>query len=155
MEDLPGEIIDLVESGVSILVGTRDAQLRPASVRGAGARVASNRREVTVYLPVATSERAATNLRDNGEIAVGLSRPFDNLAIQLKGRCTRVALAEEAERVVPEAYLLAFVETTFVIGMPRALLMRMTIWPAFAVTFDVRDIFSQTPGPGAGKRWGT
>jgi hypothetical protein len=85
--------MDLVESGVSILVGTRDEQLRPVSVRGVGARVSSDRRSVTVYLPEATSQKPVENLRANGEIAVAFSRPFDNLAVQIKGRCSRVALA--------------------------------------------------------------
>lgn len=155
MQDLPPEIIDLVESGVSILVGTCDAALRPASVRGAGARVAPSRRAITVYLPIATSERAARNLQENGQIAVGFTRPFDNLAVQIKGRCSRIGLADESERALVEAYVLAYVETTYAVGMPRALIKRVTRWPAWAVTFDARDVFSQTPGPGAGKRWGT
>jgi hypothetical protein len=154
IQSLPEEVVDLVESGVSILVGTRDASLRPASVRGVGARVASDRRQVTVYLPQATSHKAVENLRDNGEIAVAFSRPLDNLAIQIKGSCTRVRLADKADRPIPERYAVAFVEMTYAIGMPRSLMKRMTVWPAWAASFDVRELYSQTPGPGAGKPWG-
>jgi hypothetical protein len=35
---LPAELVDFVESGVSVLVGTRDARLRPEAVRGASSR---------------------------------------------------------------------------------------------------------------------
>lgn len=155
MQGLPPEVIDLVESGVSILVGTRDAQLRPASVRGVGARVAPDGTAVTVYLPEVTSRKAVANLQENGEIAVAFSRPFDNLAIQLKGRCSRVCLASHDERAVPERYAIAFVEMTYAVGMPRSLMKRMTVWPAWAATFDVSAVFSQTPGPGAGRPWET
>jgi hypothetical protein len=155
MQGLPPEVIDLVESGASILVGTRDSHLRPASVRGVGARVSPDRMSVTVYLPEATSRKAVENLRDNGDIAVALSRPIDNLAIQIKGRCSRVCLAPQDERAFPERYAVAFVEMTYAVGMPRGLMKRMTIWPAWAATFEVREVFSQTPGPGAGRPWGS
>jgi hypothetical protein len=154
MQALPPDVIDLVESGVSILVGTRDAALRPASVRGVGARVSTDRTAVTVYLPEATAGKALENLRENGEIAVAFSRPIDNLAVQIKGRCSRVWLAPNDERAFPERYAVAFVEMTYAVGMPRGLMKRMTVWPAWAATFDVREVFSQTPGPGAGKPWG-
>jgi hypothetical protein len=84
------ELVDLVESGVSILVGTRDASLRPASIRGVGACVASDRRQITVYLPQSTSHKAVENLRDNGEIAVAFARPFDNFAIRSRALRPRV-----------------------------------------------------------------
>jgi hypothetical protein len=155
MQVLSPEVIDLVESGVSILVGTRDAELRPASVRGVGARVSRDRTAVTVYVPEATAGRAARNLRENGEIAVAFSRPIDNLAVQVKGRCDRLVMAGEDERMFPERYAVAFVEMTYAVGMPRGLMKRMTVWPAWAATFQVRDVFSQTPGPGAGRPWGT
>jgi hypothetical protein len=154
MPGLPQDVIDLIESGVSILVGTRDETLHPASVRGVGARVSSDRRSVTVYLPEVTSRKAVENLRENREIAVAFSRPIDNIAIQLKGRCSRIGPAGEDERAFSERYAVAFVEMTYAVGMPRSLMKRMTIWPAWAATFEVRELFSQTPGPGAGKPWG-
>jgi hypothetical protein len=154
MQPLPQEVVDLVESGVSILVGTRDADLRPSTVRGVGARVTGANGSVTVFLPDRTAARAVRNLRDNGQIAVCVSRPFDNLSVQLKGRCTSVQLASEAEREIPEQYAIAFVESMYGIGLPRAVMKRMNHWPAWAVRFDVRELFSQTPGPGAGEAWG-
>jgi hypothetical protein len=154
-QPLPEEIVDLVESGVSILVGTRDGELRPASVRGVGAQVSPDRRKVTVFLPEATAAKAARNLRDNGEIAVAFSRPIDNLAVQIKGRCHELRRAAEGERPIPERYGVAFVEMTYAVGMPRSLMKRMTVWPAWAASFEVREVYSQTPGPGAGKVWGS
>lgn len=154
LDVIPQEVLDLVESGVSILVGTRDASLRPSTVRGVGARMDRPRRELTVFLPTQTAGQAVANLRDNGEIAVAFSRPIDNLSVQLKGRCRALHLAREDEREVPERYAVAFMETTYTVGMPRSLMKRLRVWPAWAATFELRDLFSQTPGPGAGRRWG-
>jgi hypothetical protein len=153
MPSLPQEVVDLIESGVSILVGTRNADLRPATVRGVGALVGSDHRSVTVFLPKQTAGQAIPNLRDNGEIAVGFSRPHDHLAVQLKGRCSELRMARAEEQPITLRYAIAFAETTYTVGMPRSLINRMNVWPAWAASFEVRDIFSQTPGPGAGKRW--
>ncbi len=142
-----------MESGVSILVGSRDRDLRPATVRGTGAKVADTRDAITVFIPADTSAKAIANLQDNGQVAVAFSRPLDNVAVQLKGRCTSIRLAEAAERVIPEQYLVAFVETTYAIGLPRGLMKRVNVWPAWAVSFPVEHIYSQTPGPGAGRPW--
>ena len=49
-------------------------------------------------------------------------------------------------------YLAQFRETLYLIGLPRSLTARFNGWPVVAVTFEVRDVFLQTPGPGAGKR---
>lgn len=155
IESLPQEVVDLIESGVSILVGTRDQHLRPATVRGVGASVDPARRAVTVFLPEATSQRAIRNLQNNGAIAVGFSRSFDHFSVQVKGRCTSVRMAGKRERAIPDQYAIAFGENMYAVGFPRAVIKRINHWPAWMVKFDVSDVFSQTPGPGAGKPWGS
>jgi hypothetical protein len=152
--NLAPEVVNLIESGVSILIGTRDAQLRPATVRGVGARLVDDVPSVEVVLPVSTAEQAIANLRENGQIAVGFSRPFDNLSIQIKGRCVEIRPAREDERHLPERYLIGLAEMLGLIGMPRAVVHRVNCWPAWIVKFPIRDMFLQTPGPEAGKRMG-
>jgi hypothetical protein len=152
---LPPEIVDLVESGVSLLVATRDGALRPACVRAFGASVSADRKTVTVFFPQATGARCKVNLDENKRIAVGVSRPFDNLAVQLKGSVTDLHAARDDERVVPERYLSAYVEQLYLAGLPRNLLKRAHVWPAWSATFTLEDVFVQTPGPDAGKRLGS
>ena len=62
--------------------------------------------------------------------------------------------ATEAERKVAERYIAAYIETLSMAGFPRSLTTRIRVWPAKVVTFPVRDIFLQTPGPNAGARLG-
>lgn len=149
---VPAELVDLFESGVSLFVGTRDADLRPEAVRAVGASVSADRTRVTIFVPQATAARTIANIESNGEVAIGFSRPSDLFSVQVKGRSVDVHLATDAERPTPERYLGAFVEQLYLMGMPRGLTSTLTTWPAYAVTVEVRDMFVQTPGPGAGKR---
>jgi len=146
------ELLDLLEGGVDISVATCDAQLRPEAVRGVGAVVSRDRTRVTVFVPVATSRRTVENLAHRRELAVGFVRTIDHLAIQLKGPCPEVRLATDAERSTCERYLGAYVEALHMIGLPRNMTRRLTVWPAYALALEVRDVFTQTPGPGAGNR---
>jgi hypothetical protein len=150
---LTPELVDLVEAGVSILVGTTDKNGRPEATRACGARVLGDRASARIYLPCAAARIAFENLRAGGEIAVGFSRILDNLCIQLKGSCIDARRAADDERPIVERYLGAFTEQLHMVGVPRHLAKRLIVWPAYAVDFCIRDVFTQTPGPGAGKRF--
>jgi hypothetical protein len=151
---IPDDLAELFEGGVSILVGTRDASLRPEATRGAGAVVHPDRRRLTVFLPVDVSARAAANLRDNGRLSVGFSSVLDARTLQVKGRLEELRECNEAEREVINRYHAAYAEILYLAGLPRALSRRMNVWPSLSVTFAVTDIFLQTPGPNAGARLG-
>jgi len=149
---VPQELVDFFESGVSLLLGTRDDAMRPEATRACGALVSSARTEMTIFVPTEVGARAVANLRANGRLAVGISRAFDNNAFQLKGRALEIRDATESERAVVERYLAALVESLYLIGLPRGLVKRLRVWPACAVRFQVEEMFLQTPGPNAGKR---
>lgn len=154
MATVPEDLVDYLESGISILVGTRDARNIPEVTHGVGATVARDRTAVTVYLTEAWARIALANLADNGEIAVGFSRPLDNFAIQLKGRVTAIVPSAAADRRIVDRYHTVYGEQLYLTGMPRSITRRLAFWPASAVTFEVRDLFVQTPGPDAGKPYG-
>jgi hypothetical protein len=146
------ELAEFLESGVSILVGTRNAELRPSSHRAFGARVDRATSRVTVLLPIATAARTRANLESNREIAVAFSRVIDHRSVQLKGPCTEIRDSDAADRAVQERYRAQYFGTLALIGLPEALLQRATWWPSLAVTFQVREAYEQTPGPLAGSR---
>lgn len=146
------DLAELFESGVSILVGTRDAQLVPEATRGCGAVVHRDRRQLNVFLPQSVAARPVANLRDNGRIAVAFSRVLDHKTIQVKGRAQEIRPATDAEREVITRYHVAYAEMIYMAGVPRARTRTMNVWPSVAITFEVTDIFHQTPGPGAGER---
>ncbi|MFO0673440.1 MAG: hypothetical protein U0235_28130 [Polyangiaceae bacterium] len=152
LHPIPQDLVEFVESGVAILVGTRDAALRPDAVRAWGVSVHPGRARATVFLGRDTAARASANAQENGAIAVCLSRPVDNFTLQLKGRAVEVRPATDADRAVVDRYAASYFEQLFMVGVTRGLTRRIRVWPATAVTFDITDIFVQTPGPGAGKR---
>jgi len=90
------ELAAFCHSGVSILVGTRDRCLFAECVRAVGARVERGRRELSVFVPLATGAVTAANLADNQRIAVCFTRIEDHRSIQFKGRAVAVALASDA-----------------------------------------------------------
>jgi hypothetical protein len=147
---ISAELTEFIEAGLSMLVGTRDARLLPDYVRAVGARVEKGGREVTVFLPAATSAASIANLAENGRIAMCLSRPVDHRTVQLKGRVVASGAAAESDRAVIERYRMEFAATLGYIGVPPRLTLRMNHWPSHAVRFRVESLFDQTPGPGAG-----
>ncbi len=147
---LADDLIEFFESGVSILIGTCDASLRPESERGLGAVVGSDRASLTVFVNETLGAITKNNLVLQSEIAVTFSRPSDLKSIQVKGRRTLVRAATVRERAIQKRYLAAYVEELVKVGVSRDLARRIRLWPAFVVELEVRDLFSQTPGSGAG-----
>jgi general stress protein 26 len=149
---LPADLVEFVESGVSVLVGTRDAQLRPQATRAFGATVHEGRKGITIYLLESVSRVTLADLRDNAQVAVTFSRPIDHRSIQLKGRVIDIRPTTDAEQLIQERYLSAWVEHLFVVGLPRAIGRRMQLFPSYAVRIALHGLFHQTPGPDAGRR---
>jgi hypothetical protein len=146
------ELARFIESGISVLVGTRDARLRPDCVRAAGVRADSAANTLTVFLPAATSERALANLADNGRIAVTVTRAIDHRSLQLKGGVLEVRPADPEERAEMERYLELLAADWGHVGVPRKSTKAMNHWPSFTVTLRCEALFEQTPGPDAGQR---
>jgi hypothetical protein len=149
---IPEALVELLESGVSIFVGTRDKDLRPACARGSGCVVHPGRTSLTVFVPTATVGETLANVRENGEIALGFSRILDNVSLQLKGRATETD-ANNADKARVERYLAAFSEQLFFAGIPRSLSQRFNAWPSAGFIVEVREMYEQTPGPDAGRPW--
>lgn len=152
MTDTPlsAELKAFFESGISVQVGTRDARLVPDGIRAMGARVEPGGRELTVFLPEATSASNLANLRDNGHIAVCFSRPSDHRSIQVKGRVVALEPAGEADRERIERYRIGIAQDLGTIGLPPRITLRVAHWPCVAARLRIESIFLQTPGPGAG-----
>jgi hypothetical protein len=150
---IPEDMVDFLESGVSILVGTRNENNEPEPMRSGGAFVSKDREHLSLLFP-AHNVRSLANVEANGQIAVCFSRMLDNYSIQLKGGRAVVRDGTDEDRAVAERYRVAYGEQLHMAGFPRGLTSRINVWPAKVVTFPVRDIFVQTPGPGAGARLG-
>ncbi|UJR86559.1 pyridoxamine 5'-phosphate oxidase family protein [Sandaracinus amylolyticus] len=148
---LSAELVDVLESGPSMLIATRDAQRMPECTRAVGVVVRGSAR-ITIYVPRSVGARAVANLATEPRIALTFSRPHDHRTYQLKGTTTAVRDAGDDERAIVEAYRASFAVALDVVGIPRRVTMRVATWPAVAIDLDVTDVFDQTPGPAAGAR---
>lgn len=145
------ELARFIESGISVLVGTRDARLRPDGLRAAGIQADPTSGTLTVFLPQATCERALANLADNGRIAVTVTRAIDHRSLQIKGRAIEIRSASLAERKFIEQYLDLLAVDWGHVGVPRRSTRAMNFWPASTVRVAAETLFEQTPGPDAGQ----
>ena len=148
------EVASFLESGVSILVGTRDDRLVPEAVRGCGAAVCAGGTELLVLVPEATGAATVANLAANGRIAVTFSRPTDHRSLQIKGRVLERRAAGDGERAIADRYRCGFAQELALVGVPPRMTIRMAMWPAHAVRLAIAGVFVQTPGPGAGATFG-
>ena len=155
MPTLDAELAAFLNSGLSVMAATRDARLRPETVRVLALEARAGEEEMTIYLPDAVSARMVENLRDNGRIAVVASDPMDNRSVQLKGAMVSCQPASDLQRAPADAYRAKMARALAQVGVPQAILFRAQFWPAHAVRFKVEGIFLQTPGPAAGKPFDT
>jgi len=141
-----------LEPGLSIIVGSVDAQGAPVCCRAYALRSADDLETVTVYMPVATSHETIQALATTGRLAIGATYPADHSATQLKGVAIETRLAREDEAAFVREQLRVYCDVLAVFGVAKRLSTRATVWPAFAVTMRVEEIYDQTPGPKAGGR---
>ena len=149
---IPESIVHLLQTGVSVMVGTRDAALMPECTRAWGIHVGTDRGTVTVFLSKAFAGKTLDNLRENGRIAVTCTRPTDHITCQIKGRVRSMKPVTSANRETSRQWHREFMAELRAIGVPSALGEAWIVEPTVAVEMAVTDVFDQTPGPGAGKK---
>jgi hypothetical protein len=133
----------------AVVVGTRDAALRPACSMAVGV-VFRGEGRVTVYLSEATGAETLANLEANGAIAVVFEEILSHHTVQVKGRVLETRPAVESERALVERSIAGFFRQVEAVGAAPGVVRKRRRWPCRAVTFEVTDVFEQTPGPKAG-----
>ena len=155
-DSIDDELKSFLESGVSVIVGTRDSGLVPEITRAWGPSVSEDRRSIRLCVPLATSRKTLENLEENGQIAVSFSLPTTYKTVQLKGRYIEAAELTGADVAAIERHRDAFGASNETIGVPRQWVE--TFWrreletspTLVTIRFVPDEIFDQTPGPGAG-----
>jgi DNA-directed RNA polymerase subunit N (RpoN/RPB10) len=147
----PEKLQNYAVGGVSVVVGSVDAEGIPTCCRGIAIRSRDNFDTVTVYIPAATAQETVANVATTHRLAVTCSHPLSHETIQIKGLTRGVRLAPAADESFVRERLEQFAEVLDVLGLPRHVSRRMAHWPAFAVDVSVEEVFDQTPGPKAGE----
>ena len=153
---ITAELKDFLESGVSVLVGTRDSACVPEAVRAWGPRVGRDGRSVSLCFALATSGRTLNNMRDNGRVAVTFCLPTNYKTIQLKGRFLGTARPNGQDLAAVERHRDSFTASATRVGVDRRFMegawQKELVESAvmLKVRFVAEQVFDQTPGPDAG-----
>jgi hypothetical protein len=141
-----------IQRFTSMSIAARDAQNRPVVGRALGCRVSADRRRLTLFLSSSREAQALACLRENGAIALTVTRPSTNETLQFKGKVLDILPLSDADRAEIAAYRQSFVEELAALGyepgFTRAVLAGSE--DSVAVAFEATEIYDQTPGPKAG-----
>lgn len=154
---LPPETLALMARGVSVIVGSRDAAMRPSIMRGVGSDVAPDGSTVTVFLSRPQSRQLLQDIASTGQLAVVFSEPATHRSVQLKATGARIRPAQEADRPLLARYLASMEREIARAGYPPEMARTMLahrLEDVVAVSFAPEQAFDQTPGPKAGRPLG-
>jgi hypothetical protein len=152
---IPGRIVRFLEQSANLgFAGTRDRNLVPYGHRVSGWRVGADGRTLTALVAEHFTAHLVESLQDNGELALTVEEFLSHETYQFKGRYLRHRLLDEEDLEVVGRIRERFFKNIrqFYADTPEHVLNAFVLAPALAVDFDVREIFLQTPGPGAGAR---
>ena len=144
------QLASFLEEGLSIHIGTRNAEFHPSGSRAAAVSIDPDGLHATVYVPDLGASRIRPDLESNGQAAVSFGRPVDDRACQFKGTVTEIRKATADERAVIDHQWRGFMRQLERIGIPSELALGWASWPAIAIRVRVTAVFEQTPGPLAG-----
>jgi len=152
---IPGRLVTFLEQHANVaMAGTRNRDLVPYGHRVSGWRISADRRTVTALIPEQFTARLVESLEDNGELALTVEEYPSHETYQLKGRYLRHRPLESEDFEVIERIRGRFAKSLRPLypDAPDDVLRGFTLAPRLAVEFEVREIYLQTPGPGAGAR---
>ena len=145
------DLADFLESGLAIVVATRDGALQADGCVGWAVRVHDDGTHLTLFTHEQAAAEMLRNLEHHPEIAIDLDRPTSHKACQVKGRYLSHRPVTDAERPLVDRQVDGFARDLEQIGIPRAMSSAWNVWPATALELEVTQLFEQTPGPGTGE----
>jgi len=149
-ESLAGFIL----SGLSIQVAACRDDGRTTLVRGAGARLSPDRRQLTVLVAASQSASLLQSIAANGRIAVLFNEPESHRTVQLKGRDAVIGGVTDSDRSALPAYITTLTRRLAHYRIPEAFcraLFSVAPEDLAALTFTPCEAYGQTPGPHAGE----
>ncbi len=146
------ELAAFLRLGVAIVVATRDAELRPEVTRGWGPWAGDDGTEVTLCVAAAPGSATLANLEANRAIAATFSLPTSYRTVQAKGGVVELCAPGPEHRARVEEHVAAFAEEVEHVGTGGEQARSFLDTELVAVSFAVRELYDQTPGPAAGAR---
>lgn len=152
---IPGKIIRFLEQYANLaFAGTRDRNLVPNGHRVSGWRVGGDGRTLTAFIAEQFTDGLVESLEDNGELALTVEEFPSHETYQFKGRYLRQRPLQPDDLEIVGRIRMRFVKAVRALyaDAPEDLLKTFILKPSLAIEFEVREVYLQTPGPGAGAR---
>jgi hypothetical protein len=145
------DVAAFLQAGVAVVTATRDDQLRPEIARAWGPELSPDGCSLRICVAAGAGSKMISNVERNGALSATFTLPTTYRSVQLKGTARDVAepSADELARVA--RHIEAFVDQAEQVGVPRAIGTRFAEPPFMAVTIEIRELYDQTPGAGAGR----
>jgi hypothetical protein len=151
---IPGKIIHFLDRANVGHAGTRDRNLVPHGHSMCGWTLAPDGHTLTILVPEGGRAHLVESLEDNGQVAVTIEEYPAHEAYQFKGRYLRHRPAVpgdvEIARRIREDFMRAVLPIAGEVAVHA--LRAFVQSPVLAIDVDVREVYVQTPGPGAGAR---
>jgi hypothetical protein len=152
---IPGRILRFLEQYANVaFAGTRNRELVPCGHRVSGWFAHAGGRTLTALVADHFTANLIESLQDNGELALTVEAFPSHETYQFKGRYLRHRAVQREDMEVAARIRQRFLKSVRHIytDAPEHLLDAWMHAPAVGVEFEVREIYLQTPGPGAGAR---
>ena len=146
------ETVAFLHSGCALIIGTVEPGGKPRAGRGWGLRVLDGEAPTLRLLLDADDDVTIANVAAGQAIAVTATSVRTLSSTQLKGRALGVEpMTPEDEARAVEYCRRFFADIVETDGTDPSLPERMVPMGYVACTFEVTEVFDQTPGPGAGQ----
>jgi hypothetical protein len=152
---IPGKIIRFLEDHANLaFAGTRNSELVPRGHSVSGWRLGADGRTLTALVSEQFTDHLVESLEANGEFALTVEEFPSHETYQFKGRYLSHRPLQPDDHEVVDRIRERFVKSVrhMAADAPEQMLKAFIRRPAMAVEFEVREVFLQTPGPGAGTR---
>lgn len=151
---IPGKILAFLEDeGTLGVSGTRDANLIPHIHYVSGWSVEADQRTIRCSIAEGHTTPLLSSLEDNRQFSLTVERIGSHETYQFKGEFVRDTQPSDVDLAAHKRIRDRFAKVVSkIFGYPEDLCRAFIPQPGLVICFNVREIFLQTPGPGAGRR---
>jgi hypothetical protein len=150
---LSDEIVEFIESGVSIVIGVVGSDGRAQTGRALAVRMGPDGAIRLIY-PMEGNATVAAAAQSGNPIAVTFSAPLSHRTVQIKGFTCKAEELDPEDLISAECQSDAFAAILGAIGYPAYFVQAFRDFrsaPLGVLSFPAQAAFEQTPGPGAGR----
>jgi hypothetical protein len=150
---IPEVIVLFLDRAIVAIAGTRDERIVPHVHRVSGWHCSRDRKTISCLISEEFTPGLVSSLEDNGQFSLTVCEVPSHETYQFKGDYVSSRPSNEADVADFESCRTRFAQRlASLFGFPEEACAAFVPEPSIAVTFKVREIFVQTPGPAAGRR---